>query len=123
MVVDHRVHAVEPDPGSFLHPSAAHGKAVSFPAATVGDAADLLDVHMDQTSDPLGSETTHPPVSALARNPKLFGDMSDRPPIGDHALNEQPTTIQIQTSVNYDPRTARSMPSRMRSSPNSNSFP
>jgi hypothetical protein len=27
------------------------------------------------------------PVSASARNPELLGDMSDRPPIGDHALN------------------------------------
>jgi hypothetical protein len=41
MVVNHRVHVINPDLGSFLHPGAAHGAhgtAVSFLAASAAAA-------------------------------------------------------------------------------------
>ena len=38
-------------------------------------------------------------MRALAGDTELFGDVSDRPTLIDHARNEQTTTMQIQTGI------------------------
>ena len=38
-------------------------------------------------------------MCTLARDPELLRDMSDRTAVVDDPLNEQTTTMQIQTSV------------------------
>jgi hypothetical protein len=48
VVIDEGVDVVVADAGSFLGTAAANGASVGAPAATVGEAADLLDVHVDQ---------------------------------------------------------------------------
>ena len=51
----------------------------------------------DQRSPRLGSDP--PTGERIGAKSQAPGDTSDRPPTSDHALNEQPTSIQIQASV------------------------
>ena len=57
VVVDHRVDVVEPDPPFAVPGSRAGCATVSSPPATVGDPADLLDVHVDQLAGPVAFVT------------------------------------------------------------------
>ena len=38
-------------------------------------------------------------MGTLARDSEFFGDMGDRPAMGDDPLDQQTTTMQVQTSV------------------------
>lgn len=54
---------------------------------------------IEQAGIALESEPGDPAVRALPRNSELFGDVSDRSAVVDHAGDKQTTAVQIQTSI------------------------
>jgi hypothetical protein len=54
---------------------------------------------VDQAGLTFGAEPRDPPVSALTGDAELLGDMGNGPTVADDPLDEQTTTMQIQTSV------------------------
>jgi hypothetical protein len=54
---------------------------------------------VDQAGIALSFEAGDPAVRALPRNTKFLRDMSNRAAITDHSINEQTTTMDVQTSV------------------------
>ena len=67
------------------------GGAAWAPARTRGP--------VEQTGLTLSAEPRNPTVRALTRDAKVLGDMRHRSTITDHPLNEQTTTMQIQTGI------------------------
>ncbi len=54
---------------------------------------------ISQAGIALDPKPGNPAMSALARDTKFLGDVSDGSAVLDHARDKQTTTMQIQTSV------------------------